>query len=161
MTDAIHLILFQQDIKFSSPVFLEAEKSMQSLYFLHLLISMNFGPQLWVKRLFSQLFFQMYKMLVATKQYIGGSLFKSQNGTIWTPSQFQDLNFTLYKAKFVKSGTLTWYNTDITPKGDNSAELTNNPIEGLPRKLKLPVTGTLNSSVELGTKVIEGATGDK
>ena len=29
--------------------------------------------------------------VVVSKQYIGGSLFKSQNGTIWTPSQYEDL----------------------------------------------------------------------
>ena len=75
--------------------------------------------------------------VVVTKQYIGGSLFKSQNGTIWTPSQFQDLTFKLYKAKFVNSGTVTWYNSDVTPKGTNSAVLNENPIEGLPRKLKV------------------------
>ena len=38
--------------------------------------------------------------VMVTKQYIGGSLFKSQNGTIWTASQFEDLKFKLYKANF-------------------------------------------------------------
>ena len=53
--------------------------------------------------------------VVVTKQYIGGSLFKSQNGTIWTPSQYQDLTFTLYKAEFVQSGSVTFYNSPIDP----------------------------------------------
>ena len=149
------------NIKFSSPVFLEAEKE----YAIVILAPSSDKYELWTstmgQKAISPTVLPDVQDVVATKQYIGGSLFKSQNGTIWTASQFQDLKFTLYKAKFVKSGTLTWYNTDITPKGDNSAELTNNPIEGLPRKLKLPVTGTLNGSVELGSKVIEGATGDK
>ena len=51
--------------------------------------------------------------VIVTKQYIGGSLFKSQNGTIWTANQFEDLKFKLYKAKFVKSGTLTFYNQSL------------------------------------------------
>ncbi|GIS09094.1 MAG: hypothetical protein CM15mP113_2240 [Pseudomonadota bacterium] len=46
--------------------------------------------------------------VVVSKQYIGGSLFKSQNGTIWTPSQFQDLAFKLRKAEFIESGTTTF-----------------------------------------------------
>ena len=53
--------------------------------------------------------------VVVSKQYIGGSLFKSQNGTIWTPSQYQDLTFKLRKASFVESGTTTFYNTPIEP----------------------------------------------
>ncbi len=48
--------------------------------------------------------------VVISKQYLGGSLFKSQNGSIWTANQFEDLKFTLYKAKFVESGTLTLFN---------------------------------------------------
>ena len=39
--------------------------------------------------------------VMVTRQYIGGSLFKSQNGTIWTPSQFEDMKFKLYKANFI------------------------------------------------------------
>ena len=148
------------NIKFSSPVFLEAEKE----YAIVILAPSSDKYELWTstmgQKAISPTILPDVQDVVATKQYIGGSLFKSQNGTIWTASQFQDLKFTLYKAKFATSGTLTWYNTDITPKGDNSAQLNNNPIEGLPRKLQLPITGTLNSSVQLGSKVIEGASGD-
>jgi len=148
------------NIKFSSPVFLEAEKE----YAIVVLAPSSDKYELWTatmgQKAISPTLLPDVQDVVVTKQYIGGSLFKSQNGTIWTPSQFQDLKFTLYKAKFAKSGTLTWYNTDITPKGDNNARLITNPIESLPRKLMLPITGTLNSSVELGTKVIQGATGN-
>ena len=148
-------------IKFPSPVFLETGKE----YAIVILSPASDLYELWTatmgQKTIQSTILPDVQNVVVTKQYIGGSLFKSQNGTIWTPSQFQDLTFKLYKAKFVKSGTLTWYNSDNTPKGTNSATLNNNPIEGLPRKLKLPVTGTLDSSVELGTKVIEGQTGDK
>ena len=44
--------------------------------------------------------------VIVTKQYVGGSLFKSQNGTIWTASQFEDIKFDLYKADFVKDPEL-------------------------------------------------------
>ena len=37
--------------------------------------------------------------VVISQQYIGGSLFKSQNGSIWTPSQFEDMKIKLNKAK--------------------------------------------------------------
>jgi len=95
--------------------------------------------------------------VIVSKQYIGGSLFKSQNGTIWTPSQFQDLTFKLYKAQFVSSGTLTFYNEDVTAGGTNVSRLRNNPLRGLPRKLLVPFTGALNAAVVTGTKVGESS----
>ena len=97
------------------------------------------------------------QQVVVSKQYIGGSLFKSQNGTIWTPSQYQDLTFKLYKTEFASTGTVEFFNTEITPVGDNAQRLNENPIESYPRKLKLPVTGTLNAAVVKGTRVAEGS----
>jgi len=38
-----------------------------------------------------------------TKQFAIGSLFKSQNGSIWTPEQESDLKFKLYKAQFTSN----------------------------------------------------------
>ena len=44
-----------------------------------------------------------------------GSLFKSQNASTWTPSQFEDLKFKLNKAKFVtgSSASILIQNTDL------------------------------------------------
>ena len=97
-----------------------------------------------------------------TKQYIGGSLFKSQNGTIWTPSQYQDLTFTLRKASFVKSGTTTFYNTPIEPGNLNCQKLPSNPIHPLPRKQKVRISsGSANqSALPIGRKVSTGAATD-
>ena len=146
-------------IRFSSPVYLEAEKE----YAIVILSPSSDAYEMWTatmgQKTVTTTNLPNVQNVVVTKQYIGGSLFKSQNGTIWTASQYQDLTFKLYKAKFAKSGTLTWYNSDITPKGTNSAVLNDNPIEGLPRKLKLPLTGSINTAVALGTKVIQGASG--
>ena len=80
--------------------------------------------------------------VVVSKQYIGGSLFKSQNGTIWTPSQNQDLTFKLRKAKFVESGTVTMYNTPIEPGTLNTQNLVDNPLRSLPRKIKVTLSGS-------------------
>jgi hypothetical protein len=38
-----------------------------------------------------------------------GSLFKSQNGTTWTPDQTKDMTFTLYKAQFSTAGGYATY----------------------------------------------------
>ena len=146
------------NIRFPSPVFLEADKE----YAIVILSPGSINYEMFIARMGGKTLktsnLPDVQNVVVSKQYIGGSLFKSQNGTIWTASQYEDLTFKLYKAKFVPSGTATWYNTGITPKGTNSADLNNNPIEGLPRKLKVALSGTLSGSVVLGTKVAEGAT---
>ena len=95
--------------------------------------------------------------VIVTKQYIGGSLFKSQNGTIWTANQYQDLKFKLYKAKFVNSGTLTFYNPSI----DNTSytSLTANSVRTYPRKLKIStnnMTGAQAAPIVIGAKFADG-----
>ena len=44
------------------------------------------------------------------EQPYAGVLFKSQNSSTWTTEEMQDLKFTIYRAKFVSSGTLTLEN---------------------------------------------------
>jgi len=98
-----------------------------------------------------------------TQAYMGGSLFLSQNGTIWTPSQKQDLKFTLYKAAFVPSGTVTLYNSSIEAGNQNTQSLPTNPIRTLPRKLILPITGLTGTTVldlPVGRKISTGAAND-
>ncbi|BCU96968.1 MAG: hypothetical protein CM15mV14_0980 [uncultured marine virus] len=93
--------------------------------------------------------------VIVTKQYIGGSLFKSQNGTIWTASQFEDMKFKLYKCNFsTTSGTAFFYN----PKQDidsASSILPPDPIKTLPRKLKVVISNTtvMNNILIPGAKV--------
>jgi hypothetical protein len=144
-------------VRFPSPVYLEAGKE----YAIVILSPASDAYEMWTATMGQKTVktknLPDVQNVVVTKQYIGGSLFKSQNGTIWTASQYQDLTFKLYKAKFVTSGTLTFYNTDINPGGTNVSKLDNNPIEGLPRKLVVPITGTLNSAVVPGTKIGQGS----
>jgi hypothetical protein len=98
--------------------------------------------------------------VVVTKQYSGGSLFKSQNGTIWTASQYQDLTFKLYKAKFVKTGDVVFYNGGVDAGSKNVSNIPNNGIKTLPKKLKVGITNTssLGAILTPGRKVGEGAT---
>ena len=148
------------NVKFESPIYLEGN---DTEYAIVILSPASDGYEMWTatmgKKTVRTTSLPDVQNVVVTKQYIGGSLFKSQNGTIWTASQFQDLTFKINKAKFVTSGTVNFFNNDILPKGDNSAALENNPVEGLPRKLKLPVTGiTANEIAKLlpGVKVGQG-----
>jgi exosome complex RNA-binding protein Csl4 len=57
-----------------------------------------------------------------------GSLFKSQNGTTWTPSQEEDLKFKLKKCKFSTSpGTARFYNSKVEVDSPEN-QLPENPI---------------------------------
>ena len=60
---------------------------------------MKFGPEKWERKLL-KLKSSDSEALVYSKQFAMGSLFKSQNGSTWTPAQESDLKFKLYKAKF-------------------------------------------------------------
>ena len=100
-------------IRFPSPVFLEPGQE----YAIVILSPASDEYEMWTatmgKKTVRTKNLPDVQNVVVAKQYIGGSLFKSQNGTIWTASQFQDLTFKLYKAQFVSSGTVTFYNSDI------------------------------------------------
>jgi len=83
-----------------------------------------------------------------TKQFAIGSLFKSQNGSIWTADQSQDLMFKLYKAQFTSStGTAYFYNPTLNESNGYVQKLNNNPLVTLPKTATLGITTTTNASL--------------
>ena len=54
------------------------------------------------------------KRLVSEQPYLG-VLFKSQNNSTWTAYDFEDLKFTLYRAKFdtSKTASVTFVNDEL------------------------------------------------
>ena len=156
------------NVKFPSPVYLEAGRE----YALVFLAPGSDLYEMWVATM-SQKTVKTSNLpdvesVIVTKQYIGGSLFKSQNGTIWTPSQYQDLTFKLYKAEFVESGTVTFYNTPVKSGNENTQSLSVNPIRTLPRKVRVDVewpNANYNlgeeSSLSIGRKVSTGLPADR
>ncbi len=98
-----------------------------------------------------------------SKQFAMGSLFKSQNGSIWTANQYQDLKFKLYKAQFIENqpGTVFFYNPTLDESNGYVERLGNNPLTTLPRTGSLGITTTTNSSLiadlSNGRKIVDGA----
>lgn len=95
-----------------------------------------------------------------TRQFSMGSLFKSQNGSIWTANQYQDLKFKLYKAEFVSNtGTAFFYNPTLDQSNNYIKKLAENPITTITKTAKIGITTTYNSSVigilTTGRKVCE------
>ena len=79
-----------------------------------------------------------------SRQFAIGSLFKSQNGSIWSSNQSQDLKFKLYKANFTaNSGSVLFHN----PTLEKSSVLSPNPITILPRKVNLGITTITDSNI--------------
>ncbi len=98
-----------------------------------------------------------------SKQFAIGSIFKSQNGSIWSADQNQDLKFKLYKAQFKETGTAFFYNPPIDVQTTNSffGKLQSNPLVVYPRKIKIGITTTSTgdavfSNLTVGRKVSEG-----
>jgi len=83
-----------------------------------------------------------------TKQFAIGRLYKSQNGAEWTPNDYQDMKFKLYKANFTStSGNVFFENPTLDESNDNVPTLGNNPIKVYPRKLVVNITPTNNSGL--------------
>ena len=146
-------------IRFASPIYLAPMKE----YALVFLAPSSDLYEMWVGRMGDKTIRSTtlpdVEDVVIGKQYLGGSLFKSQNGTIWTPSQYEDLCFKLRKASFVESGTATFFNTPIEAGNLNAQLLPSNPLRSLPRKLKVPVA-VAKTVTPIGRKVSTGLTTD-
>lgn len=83
-----------------------------------------------------------------------GSLFKSQNGTTWTPSQLEDLKYKLYRADFVNRGIVRYYNPKLSLKNQKVTVLGENQITTLSKRAVIKIFG----SEDVKSDVIPGVT---
>ena len=85
------------------------------------------------------------RIIVSQQPYMG-SLFKSQNGSTWTPAQFEDLKFSLYKAQFVQEpGTLKYYNPELGVGKLGRPKLRNNPLTFLSQEIRVGLGSTVQT----------------
>jgi len=99
-----------------------------------------------------------------------GSLFKSQNASTWTASQYEDLKFTLRRASFdtTKNGTFTVVNeafteAEISSGGGNGLipKLPLNPLESVSGQSKVKINFTNHANHDTDNNVeIKGAVSD-
>jgi len=86
--------------------------------------------------------------VIYTKQFALGSLFKSQNGSTWTPTQELDLKFKLYKAKFTANTGIAYFgNPPLDQSNGYVNNLLANPVTGLPKTTTLGVTTFTDSGL--------------
>ena len=96
--------------------------------------------------------------ILYTRQYGAGAIFKSQNGSIWTEDQSQDITFKLYKAKFTsKQGSVFFNNPKLSTRNGYVPTLLNNPILTLPKTGSIGITTnydtTVNTKLAAGRKI--------
>ena len=132
-------------INFPAPVFLEGGKE-------HALIVGSDSTEYttFVSRLgeidISTTSGQEAAQVFVTKQPTLGSLFKSQNASTWTPSQYEDLKFTLYSAVFVEQGSITFFNPELTENNKQIATLRKDSLELNSRRIRVGLGTTLTDS---------------
>ena len=91
--------------------------------------------------------------VVVSKQPTQGSLFKSQNGTTWTPSQLEDMKYKSYKAEFTTdTGTIRLYNPELNNYGERN-KLPDNPIEVFSKRVTVGLNSSPGSVIHVGTEV--------
>ena len=93
---------------------------------------------------------------VYSNQFSVGSLFKSQNASTWTPCQFEDLCFKLYRAEFTETdAVVTFQNPPIRSNNGILPSLNKNPIQALPKKATLGFSTTTIAGL-IGTVFVPG-----
>ena len=100
------------NIKFDYPVYLNGKKE----YALAILSNAT-EYRVWISRLgevdVTTLDQGESGQTLVSTQTLLGSLFKSQTGSTWTPSQYEDLKFKLYRANFVSNGNVQFFNPPL------------------------------------------------
>ena len=147
------------EFRFESPVYLRPGAE----YALVVMASVT-TYNLWISRLseadVTTLATESGRVLV-TEQPLLGSLFKSQNSSVWTPSQYEDMKFVLTRADFVGSGNCQFYNPDLDDKLEAIAP---GAILAESRKLSIGIGKTINQTgvanpLVVGNRVIQTNTG--
>jgi hypothetical protein len=91
--------------------------------------------------------------VLVTSQPILGSLFKSQNASVWTPSQYEDLKFNLYRSDFVGSGNVEFFNPELPTSLER---ISRNGVTSVPRNLSVGIGTTIaDNTLKLGNTIIQ------
>ena len=91
--------------------------------------------------------------VLVTSQPILGSLFKSQNASVWTPSQYEDLKFNLYRSDFVGNGNIEFFNPQLPTQLER---ISRNGITAVPRNLSIGIGTTVaDGELKLGNTIIQ------
>jgi hypothetical protein len=149
---------------FPSPVFLEGGGGEYALTLISQSNEYNvFIAQMGEEDIADRNLQESERRIVSQQPYLG-SLFKSQNGSTWTPSQFEDLKFIMNKCEFVPGpGALKLYNPEIGVGNKERPILKPNPIIFNSQEVKIQLAGNTSSSstneFPIGSRLIQVGAG--
>jgi hypothetical protein len=135
---------------FPSPVYLETGNA-----YCIVLLSASDEYTVWVSRMGEEdvttLNLPESQKIVVSQQPLLGSLFKSQNGATWDPSQLEDLKLTLYRANFVtESSTVRFYNPKLDIGNNQIVTLRPNPLDCISKSSLIGIGKSLTSAEVVG-----------
>lgn len=131
---------------FPSPVYVESGND-----YCIALLSVSNEYNVWISRMGEEdvttLNLPESQKIVVSQQPLLGSLFKSQNGATWDPSQLEDLKMTLYRAKFVTgSSTVRFYNPKLDIGNNQVVTLRPNPLDCISKSTLIGLGKSLTSA---------------
>jgi hypothetical protein len=136
---------------FDAPVYLEGQKE-----YCIVLLSNSSAYNVFISRVGENDL--ITKEFISTQPYLG-SLFKSQNGTTWDPSQWEDLKFILYRANFLNSGTLDLRNPPLSKGNKQIANLLPDSLIINSRRLRVGLAQTvIDPNLVLGATIRQANT---
>ena len=128
---------------FESPVYLAGGRE-----YAIIILSGSIEYRVWISRLgesdVQTLATEAGQVLVSSQQLLG-SLFKSQNATTWTPSQYEDLTFDLKRAVFESSGSVQFFNPNLP---EDKQLLSADPVTPYTNQIRV---GLGTTCVDIGT----------
>ena len=90
------------------------------------------------------------QVLISQQPYLG-SLFKSQNGTTWDPSQYEDMKFLIRRAVFNTSPSVgRFFNSELATGNDEVPTLAENSITSLSKKAVVGLGTAISNTLSAG-----------
>jgi hypothetical protein len=128
-------------ITFDSPIYLNGNKE-----YAMVLLSHSTEYKVWISRLGEadvKTSSQEEGQIIVTQQPLLGSLFKSQNASVWTPSQYEDLKFVLYSANFKQTGAVQFFNPTLP---NSLSKIDPNGLSINSREIRIGIGTTVNDT---------------
>lgn len=137
---------------FKSPVYLEGGGTSYAIC----LLSLSTKYQVYISRVGEEDI--RTQTFISNQPYLG-SLFKSQNGSTWDASQWEDLKFTLYRAEFATKGNVQFYNPVLSEGNGQVANLLPDSLNLQSRVIRVGLTSAISDSeLKLGNTVVQAET---
>ncbi len=140
-------------IEFQAPVYLEGNTE-------HCLVVISHSTEynVWISRLgevdITTAQGPESAQVFVTSQTFLGSLFKSQNASTWTASQYEDIKFNLYTARFTDEGSISFFSPELTENNNQIATLRKDSLQLTSRKVRVGLGTTVtDSNLRIGNQI--------